>query len=270
MLPIALQLYSLREDAEKDLKGTLARVKAMGYDGVELAGLYGHSPAEVKKLLTEAGLQAISAHVPYALMMEDPEGVLGGYKEIGCQYVAIPHMTAEYQLDGAKGKEALENMRMLAETAKKLGLVMLYHNHDFEFKKVGGKYALDVIYESIPADLLQTEIDTCWVSTVGINAPAYLRQYTGRAPVVHLKDFVMADDALSGDYDWVGIPTIEKIKSGKFEFRPVGHGQQDMPAILKAAGDVGAKWVVVEQDQPSMGKTPVECAEMSLAYLKSL
>lgn len=270
MLPIALQLYSIREDLQNDFEGSLRKVKLMGYDGVEFAGLYGHTAAGIKSMLDDIGLAPVSAHVPYAEMMADPDGVLGCYKEIGCPYVAVPYMTEEYRIGAEKEKEALAGIRMLAEKARKHGMTMLYHNHDFEFQKSGGEYALDIIYNTIPADLLQTEIDTCWVSAAGVDAPAYLRKYAGRAPVVHLKDFTMESGGLEGAYELIGIQSDNKEKSGGFEFRPLGYGQQDFPAILTAADDAGAKWLVVEQDMPGMGKTSMECAEMSIQYLKSL
>lgn len=270
MLPIALQLYSIRDDLHSDFEGSLRKVKLMGYDGVEFAGLYGHTAAEIKSLLADVGLISISAHVPYAEMIADPEGVLGIYKEIGCPYVAIPYMTEEYRIGAEKEREALAGIRVLAETAGKLGMTMLYHNHDFEFQKFDGDYALDIIYNTVPADLLQTEVDTCWVSCVGVDASAYLRKYAGRAPVVHLKDFKMEGDGLKGAYELIGIKSGNKESSGSFEFRPIGYGQQNIPAILEAANDAGAKWLVVEQDLPGMGKTAMECSEMSIRYLKSL
>ena len=92
MLPIALQVYSVREEAAKDPAGVLRQVGEMGYDGVELAGLYGRSPAEMKTILDGAGLKAISAHVAYDEMIADPEKVLGGYAGIGCSWIAVPFL----------------------------------------------------------------------------------------------------------------------------------------------------------------------------------
>lgn len=269
MLPIALQLYSIRDDVEKDFAASLQKTKELGYDGVEFAGLYGHSAAEVKALLKELGLTAISAHVPYIEMMQDPKGVLGTYAEIGCRYIAVPYLTEEYRIDGEKGQEAIAGMRMLAETAKEMGLTLLYHNHDFEFVKIDGEYGLDLLYKAIPADLLQTEIDTCWVNVAGENPSDYLRKYVDRSPVVHLKDFVMQGSA-EGAYELIGIEKDTKDDNKGFEFRPLGSGMQDIPAILQAANDAHSKWLVVEQDQPSAGMTPFECAAQSIRYLNSL
>ena len=91
-LPVAVQVYSVRDDAERDFKGTMQKIKDMGYDGVELAGLYGMKPAEVKAILEEVGLVPLSAHVPFQELEADIEGTVAQYKEIGMQYIAIPYL----------------------------------------------------------------------------------------------------------------------------------------------------------------------------------
>lgn len=266
--PIGLQLYSVREDMEKDYKETLKKIKDMGYDGVEFAGLYGCTPKQMKEELKNLGLIAVSAHVPFLDMLEDPEGVMGIYKEIGCPYIAIPYLTEEYR-PGTQGFEkTIEGAKLLGETAKKLGMQLLYHNHDFEFVKIDGTYALDILYDTVPQDLLQTELDTCWVNVGGENPSDYVRKYAGRAPIVHLKDF--AGEKSDHMYELIGIKEEKKEEEQKFEFRPVGYGKQDFKSVLEAAEDAGAKWVIVEQDQPSMGKTPLECAKMSIQYLRKI
>lgn len=269
--PIALQLYSVCEDMEKDFEGTLKKVKELGYDGVEFAGLFGKSAADVKALTEKYHLTPISAHVPFVDMMADPEKVLGDYAEIGCRFVAIPYLTEEYRPGTDGFQKTIDGARLLGEVAKKKGIQLLYHNHDFEFVKLDGKYALDILYDTLPADLLQTELDTCWVKVAGEDPSAYLRKYAGRSPVVHLKDFYKEGDRTDGMYELIGIQSKEKTADKKaFEFRPLGKGMQDFNEILKASEDAGAEWVVVEQDRPSMEKTPMECAEISIAYLKEL
>lgn len=266
-LPIAVQVFSVRDDAAADFKGTMQQLKEMGYDGVELAGLYGMTPAEVRAILEEVGIPAISAHVPYAQLVADPEGTIADYKEIGCQYIAFPYLVEEDRPGTPKFAETLKNMRHICEVAKEMGIPMLYHNHDFEFIKMeNGQYGLDYMYDAIPADLLQTELDTCWVNVGGENPADFIRKYAGRCPVVHLKDFYKEGHA-SGMYELIGIEKKEEAK-GVFEFRPVGHGMQDIPAIIEAAEASGAKWLVVEQDQ-SIDRTPMEAVKMSIEYLKA-
>lgn len=266
--PIALQLYSVRDDLAADFRGTLEKVKALGYDGVEFAGLFGHSADEVKAMLDELSLTPVSAHVPFVDMMANPD-ILADYAKIGCEFVVIPYLTEEYRPGQEKFNEVIAGAKLLGEKANTLGMKLCYHNHDFEFVKLGGEYALDVLYSEVPASLLQTQIDTCWVNVGGEDPAAYVRKYAGRAEIVHLKDF--AGQKSEKMYALIGIDDgKDSADTGAFEFRPVGYGKQDFPAILAAAEDAGAKWVVVEQDQPSMGKTAIECAGMSIEYLKSL
>ncbi len=269
MLPIAIQLYSVRDEAAADFQGTLAAIKKMGYEGVEFAGLYGYSAADIKAMCAEIGLVPISAHVPYYDMIADPKGVLSAYAEIGCKYVAIPYLTPECRPGTDGFAKVVENAAMLGKVAAELGMTLLYHNHDFEFEKIDGKYALEVLYDTVPASLLQTELDTCWVRVGGEEPAAYVEKFAGRAPVVHLKDY--AGGKSEHMYELIGIESEAAApEENPFEFRPVGSGVQDMPAIIKAAEAAGAEWLVVEQDQPSMGLSPIECAAKSIGYLRSL
>lgn len=266
--PVALQLYSIRGDMEADFEGTLKKVKALGYDGVEFAGLFEYSAAEVKEMCERIGLIPISAHIPFADMINDPD-LLEVYSEIGCKYVVIPYLTEEYRPGQPGFAQVIEGAKMLGEKAKKLGMQLCYHNHDFEFTKIDGEYALDILYKEVPADFLQPELDTCWVKVGGEDPVDYIRKYAGRIEILHLKDY--AGTSSGHMYALIGIEDDEEQEeNGDFELRPVGMGVQDMPAIVAAAREVHTKWLVVEQDEPSMGKTPMECAKASIDYLNSL
>ena len=270
---VALQVYSVRDYAEKDLKGTLQKIKEVGYNGVEFAGLYGHTAAEVKSMVEEIGLNPISAHVPLDEMLSDPNKVIAGYAEIGCKYIAVPHLDVDRRPGTEMFMQTIKDIEGLGETAKKHGIQLLYHNHDFEFKKINGEYALDVLYQTVPSDLLQTQIDTCWVNIAGEDPADYVRKYSGRAPVVHLKDFVMSGKEKPEQmYVLLGTDSEKAVEQEEetFGFRPIGYGVQNFPAILTASEEAGAEWLVVEQDKPSMGKTAMECAELSRKYLNSL
>jgi len=129
---------------------------------------------------------------------------------------------------------------------------------------------LDHLYAVVSADLLQTQLDTCWVNVAGESPVAYINKYAGRCPLVHFKDFYM-EGPKSGEplYELIGIEERRAARKSSFEFRPVGHGLQDIPAILKATIASGAEWIVVEQDN-SVGRPALEAAEMSIRYLRSL
>ncbi len=267
-LPIAVQVYSVRDDAKENLDETLAKIKAMGYDGVEFAGLYDLTPAEVRALCEKHGLVPVSAHVPLLDILKDTVGTLSQYKEIGCKYVAVPYLVPEMRPDTDNWDYVVKYIEIVAEATKKLGMQLLYHNHDFEFIKIDGKYALEVLYDAISEDLLKTELDTCWVNVGGENPADYIRKFAGRCPVVHLKDFYgeKSDDM----YELIGIEKKAPTRPSGFEFRPNGSGLQNFSAIIKAAEESGAEWLVVEQDKASMGLTPMESIEKSINYLKTI
>lgn len=268
-MKLGLQLYSVRENLEKDFLGTLKKVKEMGYEGGELAGLYGHSAKEVKAMFDESNLIPISAHVSYQDLMTDIEGTVKIYYEIGCEYIAIPYLPEELRYGTDKYSEVVANIKKIGEICNKYGIELLYHNHDFEFVKTeSGAYALDELYAEVSSDLLKTEIDTCWVNVAGENPCEYVLKYTGRAPVVHLKDFVGEKNA--NMYKLIGINSEEQEVKNTFEYRPLGYGKQNVQNIVDAARDAGAQWIIAEQDEPSMGKSRMECAEMSFQYMENI
>ncbi len=267
-LPVALQLYSVRDDMKADLVGTLQKVKEMGYSGVELAGMYDYTAEQIKAELDKVGLVAVSAHVPLQSMRDDMDKVIADYKTIGCKFMVVPYLPAEDRDTDEAFVKAVEDIRVACQKATDAGFIMLYHNHDFEFEMIGDKYRLDYLYENIPASLLQTQLDLCWVKVGGENPAEYLRKYADRAPLVHFKDFVGQKSA--NMYELIGIKSEAKKVESKFELRPVGYGCQDWYSNIKAVEDSIAKWIIVEQDQPTIEKTPLESAAMSRAYLKTL
>lgn len=270
--PIALQLYSIRGEMEKDFEGSLKAVKEMGYDGVEFAGLFGKDPVAVRALLDELGLVAISAHVGAADILADPDTVLSGYRALGCRYIALPWSSEEDRPGGVNFDTFVEQVRQIGALVKQYDMTLLYHNHDFEFVNMDGKIGLDVLYERVDASLLQTELDVCWVSVGGCDPAEYLKKYSGRAPLVHMKDYWMAGKKPSKLYELIGVEADAATEEpeGEFELRPLGLGVVDVPAVVKAAKEAGAQWLIVEQDDPSMGKTPLECVEIGLRYLQTL
>ncbi|MDD4773527.1 MAG: sugar phosphate isomerase/epimerase [Eubacteriales bacterium] len=278
-LPVALQLYSVRDFAEKDLRKTLQKVKEIGYDFVETAGLYGFNPEHFYKELSDSDLKAISAHVPIDELIADTEGTIERYITIGCKYIAIPYLSEGMRPGDKSFNDVLDKIDAIGRICNSKNVVLLYHNHDFEFiKMTDGSYGFDYIYSYIDSKNLKTEIDTCWIKVAGHDPAAYIRKYTGRAPVVHLKDYVGTQtenmyELISSDADEAdemdGMDERKVKADGKFAFRPVGYGLQDFPSILEASLDAGAEYVVVEQDS-SEDCTSLEAAAKSRDYLKSL
>lgn len=249
-LPIAVQVYSVREEAERDFADTMKKLGEMGYDGVELAGLYGKSAEEIRDSIKAAGLTAISAHVSYDELAGDLEKTLQDYETIGCRYIVIPWLGEDRRFGTALYEETIKEIPVISEGCKKHGMTLLYHNHDFEFAKtLDGTYALDQLYAEVPADVLGAEPDTCWIKVGGPDPSEWLKKYSGRCPLVHVKDF--------------------RRKADGVDLLALGEGEQDFPTLVKTAKECGAQWLVIEQDDHPYG-TPMGDMKKSLNYLKEL
>jgi len=247
---VALQLYTVRDFATKDLSGTLSQIKAMGYDAVELAGTYGLETSDFKKHLDDAGLKAISAHVSIDAFEADISGTVAQYKALGCRLVSIPSLSMDALPGGKSFDETKATMTKAATLCNQHGLMLGYHNHDYEFKTLPcGSFVLDALFDATTPDVLQAQIDTGWVLAAGQDPALYVKKYAGRCPSVHLKDIIKVGE--------------------KFEDRPIGKGSQDIPAVTKAAEEAGAFIMVVELDE-AVGITSLEAAKQSREYLQTL
>ena len=270
---VALQLYSVRDAMELNTDDTLAKVKAMGYDYVEPAGYSGHTAQEFRALLDKHGLECVSVHQAYEPILENPDKMIADLKLLGTQFCAVPWMGVEKHAGSSAFTQTVEDFKKVGTLLQEAGIQLLYHNHDFEFQRCNGEFLLDLLYQAVPAQLLKTEVDTCWVRYAGYDPAAYLRKYAGRSPVVHLKDFACKNFNMGPVYALIdeegnASKPASQEDSG-FEFRPLGMGVQDFPAILSAADDAGADIVVVEQDA-SNDRPSLEAVKISREYLKTL
>ena len=262
-MSVALQLYSLREEAEKDFVGVLEETKAMGYAGVEFAGFYGLSAEQVGKEMKRLGLKAVSSHVALMAFEQDLAGVLDYHKELGVKYLVVPYLEESLRPGTPAWLGVVKKIHSLGEACHRAGFQLLYHNHDFEFVRLGGEFALDVLYREIPLSFLATEIDVAWVKLLGIDPIAYLKKYAGRTPIFHLKDFTATGTKIGRD------EKTSSVDRTTFDFRPLGEGHQDVPGLLKAAQESGVEWIIVEQDS-STDRPILEAMADSRKYLKGL
>ncbi len=240
-LPIGLQLYTVRDALAKDADAALAQVASIGYRYVELAGLYGKSPEQIKALLDKHGLTAISAHEPVDCLLNDLTDVIVRAKLFGYRYVTCPYLD-EAQRDA--GYRQLS--RQLGEIASELlsaGLTLCYHNHDFEWLPAeDGHRGIDILFDGTD---LNCELDVYWAAKAGDDPLDWMQKLSGRLPILHMKD--MHDTPERG-------------------FAEVGTGMIDFPAILDAAEKVGVKYLVVEQDS-NWKDSPMESARVGLENL---
>ena len=271
---VGLQLYSVRESMAKDFEGTLTAVRDMGYEYVEFAGYFGKTSDEIKEVLDRLGLKCVSVHQRLEFFDDDPVGKMNYLKNFGVKYVVVPWHDKSNLAGGPGWEDTVKKFTNYAKLFKENGLVLGYHNHDFEFEKLDGKYLHDYLFEAIDSDNFVPEFDTCWLRYAGLAPESKIREYAGRVEIVHLKDFVCENFASGPVYDLITTdgkdggkkPTKEE---NKFEFRPVGMGLQDFKTILEACEESGTETVIVEQDGTSLGMTDLESVKASREYLKN-
>lgn len=274
--PIALQLYSVRFDMAEDFYGTLKKVADMGYDGVEFAGFYNEKAEDVKKALEELNLTAISSHVVMTpLLIDDLDAQIAYHKVLGCKYIVMPYADENYRPGGPKFEEGLKLYEQIGKKLKENGIDFLYHNHDFEFVKYAGTNGFDYLYSAVPEEYLNPQMDVCWVSVAGRDPAEYIRKYSGRLDILHLKDYILKDPEHKGnmyaliDENGQDDINIDISESENFDFRPLGQGQVGIPAIIDAAEENGVKWYVVEQDRSS-DMPALEAVKQSIDYFREL
>jgi sugar phosphate isomerase/epimerase len=253
---VGLQLYTLLNIMDDDVKGTLAKVAAIGYKEIESAfskkgGYYGMKPKEFADVLKGFGLSWKSHHVsgaPFKMpagrkMPEGPDG----------KPIAIPlrkNLRDNYQElidEAAEGgitylvcastpignieevKQSIDTLNKASEAAKKAGIILAYHNHDREFASLDGKVIYDRLLEETDPKLLKMELDLCWATKAGIDPVALFKKHPGRFPLWHVKD-------------------LDKEKKGPL---PVGTGVVDFKRIFASAKVSGMKHFFVEHDNPA-------------------
>ena len=173
---------------------------------------------------------------------------MAAYAAAGCAYIAVPYLEEACRPGHDGFSDVIAALPKLGEAAGRAGLTLLYHNHDFEFTKVEGQYGLDLMYQRVPASLLQTELDTCWINVAGENPAAYLAKYTGRAPVVHLKDFVLEAGSPPICMTWSGwktrksrrreraLPSVPGPRDAGHSLHPRGGETGRRPLVRRGAG----------------------------------
>ena len=241
---VGLQLYTVRDLAEKDMAGTLAKVAQIGYREIEFAGLFEHTPKEVRAMLDQNGLTAPSSHVPYETLGADWEKTLEGAKTLGQTYIVCPSVDDNLLNHPGAWNRVAEAFNKAGEASKKIGIQFGYHNHMNEFVDVNGKLAYDILLDNTDPNLVKMEMDLYWITKAGHDPLQYFDRYPGRFPLVHVKD--MAKDG---------------------GFADVGRGTIDFKKIFAQSGKAGIKHYFVENDEP---KSPLQDIRISYQYLEKL
>ena len=269
---VGIQLYGVRNAMAEDFEGTLKAISEMGYEYVEFAGYFGKSAEEIKAILDKYNLKCISVHQGLDFFDENPDEKCEFLKAFGVKYSVIPWYEQSKLAGSSDWEETKRKFSEAADLFKKHGMMLGYHNHEFEYQVVDGKYIHDYIFEAVPEDRIVPELDTCWVHYAGINPVDMINKYKGRVEIVHLKDFECNSlgkgpvyDLIDGDGKDSGKPKTREENG--FKFRPLGMGRQNFEEILSACEKCGTETVIVEQDQ-TYDISELEAARISRQYLR--
>lgn len=253
--PVGLQLWSLREYLPQELPGTLAKVKAMGFHEVEAAGLWGQTVPGLRAALDTAGLRCPSAHMGYERLRDDLSGALAEAKALGASGVVcpwIPHRGAFTAADAAK---TAVDFNRFGKAAKDAGMRFGYHCHGYEFVPSPEGTLFDTLAGATDPNLVDFQIDVFHAFHGGADPAQLIQKHKGRVTSLHLKDIKKGFPVEKGSG---GAPAEADV--------PVGSGQVDYPAVLRAAVQAGTSLYFVEDES----KDPLGNIPKSLAYLAAL
>lgn len=244
---IGLQLYTLRNEMQKDFHGTLAKVASIGFKEVEFAGYFNQSPEQVKTVLSRNGLTAPAVHVPTASIRENLQKTIDIAHIIGHQYLICPFLSPQERKSLDDYKRLAELFNRAGAACQKAGLQFGYHNHDFEFEVLEGQLPYDVLLKETDPKLVKMELDLYWITRAQQSPAKYFARYPGRFPLFHVKDM---------------------DQTPKRFFTEVGRGVINFKQIFAQANKAGVKHFFVEQDQTP--GNPFESIQISYNYLKQL
>ena len=249
MIPISVQLYTVRDLTAKDFAGTVKKIAGIGYRSVELAG-YGNlkTAAEAKKALDDAGLKVDGTHASIESLENELPRVLDDAEAVGTTLIICPWMPEARRKDAAGWKQVAAALNKAGRACHERGIDFAYHNHAFEFDKFDGKTGLDILFDNSEAHLVKAEIDVYWVKHGGEDPVERINKLGDRVVALHLKDMAAGEDR---------------------RFAEVGTGVLDFKPILAAAAKLRVRYGAVEQDS-TYGKDPLEAIRTSFQNLQKL
>jgi len=223
---IGIQLYTVRDHMAVDLNNTLQGIAAIGYQEVEFAGYFDHSPEEIRTILSGEGLASPSTHIPLKFIQNSPNQLIDAALTIGHEYIVMPWIMP-HQRSLNKYTDYIELFNKFGEQCQGVGLKFAYHNHDFEFEVIEGIRPMDLLLEGTDTNLVSFELDLYWIIKAGADPLEYIKKYPNRFPLWHIKD--MGNDG---------------------SMRDVGEGIIDFEEIFKLKELSGLKHYYVEHDNP--------------------
>ena len=231
-----VQLYTVRDAVSKNLEGTLERLAGLGYKNIELYGyngtFFGKTANEFKTILSNTGIKVLSSHHTTGIAMKGKGTLSDGWDKAveDVHALGAEYMVCAFLFPNERTPEIYKSLPAMFEKAatatKAAGIQFAYHNHDFEFEKLGDTLVYDFLLNNTPADLVKMEMDLYWISKAGQDPVQYFEKYPGRFHLWHVKD----------------------MEAGTKAITEVGNGTIDFDRIFKARKKAGLKYWFVEQD----------------------
>lgn len=241
---IGLQLYTVRDDMQRDFKGTMTAVARAGYREVGYGGTGGMTVPEFKAFMDSIGLTPLCAGGGLDTYEKGIEKFLDTHTALGAKYCMLGWLPPERRRNKDDWMALAGKLNEWGKATAARGIAFQYHNHDFEFTPVDGTFGGEILAANTDPKFVKFQVDVGWVTWAGHDAVGWLKRLgAGRIPTIHLKDLVT------------------KPANGWTE---VGTGVLDVPGVLKACGELGVACAMVEQDTCS-GPPPLESIKISLA-----
>ena len=263
-VPLGIQLWTVKSEAEKDLEGTLRKVYAAGFREIEFAGYYGKSPADLAKLMKDIGFSLVSTHAGAGDIAKNGAQIIADAKALGLKYVVCssPGVSPEKEklpweermkaVDLSDWKWNADLFNKFSKQVADAGMAFGYHNHSAEFKKFDGVTAFDWLFANTDPKLVKIELDVGWVAAAQQDPIALLNKYKDRVIALHVKD-VGARGA-----DGKEPPSVA-----------LGEGTVDWKAVIGTAKKNGTKAYFYEQEEP-FTRPILESVKISGEYLQKL
>jgi sugar phosphate isomerase/epimerase len=246
--------YTFRNQFQEDVPGTLDMILEMGITNIEFSNLFGKSPAEMRQLLDERGMVCTSYGVSYNNLVINTEQVAEDAKILGAKFVRVAWIPHDSPFDIEDTRRAIKDFEEAGKVLKEHGLRFNYHNHGYEFRPYGDGTLFDYMVQNSNPDYVNFEMDTFWVAQPGHDPVELLKKYPDRFNLVHLKDL---KKGVGHDYSG-GAPTEYDV--------PLGTGQIDFKAFLKAARNSAIEYFYIEDETPDV----VTRVPKSREYIMSL
>lgn len=245
-IPIALQLYSVRDACKEDMPGTLKKVAEMGYEGVEFAGYYDYSAEDLRAMLDDNGLICCGSHLGITTLVDDELFKTAEFNHtLGNPYLICPGLPGEYTESRDAWLKTAELFNSISEKARSVDSWVGYHNHHTEFTELDGEMPWDTFFGNTVNDVIM-QLDSGNALHGGADVVPFIERYPGRALTVHLKEYSATNDkALIGE--------------GDVRWNTIFH-------LCQSIGNT--RWYIVEQE--SYAHPPLECVEKCLHNLKGM